>query len=134
MFEELKILINKAQAKYSDFYVSSIIVDKENNKYKGVNIEYDVPTNSICAERNALAHAFTEGMQFGDLKEVHILAKSNKKPNNDMFVSPCGICRQAILEASDCESTVFLYNLNGEVKTYSILELLPKAFTGDEIK
>jgi len=133
MFEELKLLIKNAKAKYSNFCVASIIVDKDNNKYSGVNIEYDVPTNSICAERNAIANAFTNGMQPGDLKEVHVLGMNKTNSDEDMFVPPCGICRQAIVEISNYEAEIFLYNLKGESKKYSIMDLLPEAFTGKEI-
>ena len=134
MFEKLNKLLNSSQAKYSDFFVASIILDKNNNEYKGVNIEYDVPTNSICAERNAIANAFTNGMKFGELKEVHILGKKTKKPNKDLFVFPCGVCRQAIIEASASNAMVFIYDLNGNVKSYKINDLVPHAFTGKEIK
>ncbi len=132
MFEELKKLLENANASYSNFKVSSIIIDKQNNKYNGVNLEFAIPTNSICAERNAITSAITDGMKMGDLREVHILAKGLKMDLNK-FTPPCGVCRQLILETSNSQAKVFLYNLNGDRKEFTISELLPEAFSGAEI-
>ncbi len=132
MTERLKFLTKKAIAEQSGFLVSSIVIDKNDNEYLGVNIEYEVPTNSICAERNALTTSFTNGVKMGDIKEVHVYAYNTHKPDEDFIVSPCGACRQAILEASKGEAKVFMYNGKGEVKEMTISELVPFAFTGVE--
>ncbi len=126
--ERLIFLAKKASANQSNFHVSSIIVDKDGNEYSGVNLEYEIPTNSICAERNAISTAITEGMKLGDVREVHVLAVNNNKIDEDYFITPCGACRQAILEASEQSAKVFMYNMKGEVKEASITELLPGAF------
>lgn len=127
--EKLKFLIKKAEAKKSNFSVASIVVDNEGNEYSGVNIEYEIPTNSICAERNAISTAITKGMKIGNLKEVHIYAENfNDVLSEDFFVLPCGVCRQVIYEASKGIVKIFSYNLNGDVKQYSINDLFPNPF------
>lgn len=131
--DKLISLTKNSKAKNSNFLVSSIIIDKNGKEYKGVNIEYSIPTNSICAERNALSNALSTSLNFGDLKEIHIFGRKLIKPNKKYFVFPCGSCRQAIYEASNGEAIIFLYNMNDEIKEYSIKELLPDAFTGEEI-
>ncbi len=134
IFERLVHLTKNSKARYSNFLAASILIDKNGNEWEGTNVEYVIPTNGICAERNALTSAFASGkFDFGDLKEIHIFAQKNKNPDKNIFVSPCGVCRQAIFEASKGKAKVFLYNLEGNQKEYSIDELLPLAFSGDEI-
>ncbi len=132
MLERLMFLTKKAEASISGFYVSSIIIDKEGNEYEGVNVEYEVPTNSICAERNAITTAITNGMRIGDLSEVHVYARNSHAQDELYIVSPCGACRQAILEASKGGAKVFMYNEKGDVKEMTISELLPFSFDGVE--
>lgn len=113
----------------SNFKVASIVLDRDNNEHKGINIEYEIPTNSICAERNAISTALSNGMKMGDLKEVHILAITKEK---NEFTPPCGLCRQAIYEASNGNADVYLYNIDNEMKKYTIKDLLPLPFEGPE--
>lgn len=129
MYKKLNKLLEKSYSPISKFKVASIVVDDKGNEYSGVNVEYIIPTISTCAERNALSTAITEGYNFGSVREIHILS-SNKKD----FISPCGLCRQAIYESSNGKSKVFLYNKKGEIKEYTIDELLPKAFSKKDLK
>lgn len=133
MFEKLKSLKDKALAPSSNFFVSSIIIDEAGNEYEGVNVEYAIPSNDICAERNAISSAITNGFKYGTLREVHIYAESKTSFDPELFTPPCGACRQAIVEASLGDCKVFLYNSRGEVKEWDINDLVPMAFTGSEI-
>ncbi len=133
MINKLKKLIPNALATNSQFRVSSIIVDAKGNEYEGINVEYAIPSNAICAERNAISSALTQGFEMGSLKEVHIYAESGTQFNEKSFTPPCGACRQAIVEASKTQAKVFLYNSLGEVKEYTISELMPEAFDGGTI-
>ncbi len=130
--ERLVFLLKKASADQSKFLVSSIIVTKDGQEHNGVNVEYEIPTNSLCAERNAITTAVTTGMKLGDVAEVHIIARNLNKEDEESFTPPCGACRQAIFEASNGEAKVFLYNFKGDVKEFTITELIPEAFTGVE--
>lgn len=130
LFEKLNHLTRKSISPLSNFAVSSIVIDANGNEYNGVNIEYEIPTNSICAERNAIINALTNGAKMGEIAEVHILAMNKNNPEKVFTITPCGVCRQAILEASNCEAKVFMYNQNGEVTIKTIRELLPDAFEG----
>lgn len=132
MLEKLKELIKNSEAKNSNFKVASIIKDINGNEWEGVNIEYLIPTNSICAERNAISTAISKGMKMGELREVHIYAESNNF-NEEMFTPPCGLCRQAILEASNGNSKVIMYNSKGKIKETNISALLPEPFDGGTI-
>lgn len=133
MIKKLKKLIPNALAPNSNFRVTSIIVDEKRNEYEGVNVEYAIPTNAICAERNAISSALTLGMEMGTLREVHIYAESGNNFNEKLFTPPCGACRQAIVEASNSNCKIFLYNSLEEVKEYEIKSLIPDAFKGGSI-
>ncbi len=134
MFERLKFLTKKSFAPISGFLVSSVVIDEDGNEYEGVNVEYQVPTNSLCAERNAITTAITKGFKFGNLREVHVYAYNTHTNNerDDYAVSPCGACRQAIVEASLGNCKVFMYAENGTVVESTIRELLPLSFEGVE--
>ncbi len=135
IFNNLKKLLNNSYSPYSKFQVAAIVIDKNGNQYAGVNVENAAFSPTSCAERTAIATAVTQGMKMGDVREVHILANSrnkNSKDNKKQFVSPCGPCRQVILEASASKAEIFMYNHDGEVEIDSITTLLPKGFTGKE--
>ncbi len=132
MYEELKKLLEKSHTPYSNFKVASIIIDNNGKKYFGVNVETATLAPSICAERNAIFSAITQGLKWGDLKEVHVLG-SNIHQDKEMFATPCGVCRQVIFEASKAKAKVFIYNNHSEVVIKKISDLLLDGFSGEEI-
>jgi len=125
-FSNLEILLDKASAPYSGFSVASIVVTKEGAVFKGVNVESVAYPTTICAERNAMFSAVTNGVKRGDITEVHILARNIGKKLVAAF--PCGSCRQVIAEQSNNEAKVYVYTSPTEVSEHSIAELLPHAF------
>ena len=130
-FTELKTLLDNASSPYSGFNVAAIIVTKDNKIFKGVNVESAAYPTTICAERNAIHTAVTEGMQKGDVQEVHILARNTTK--SLIKAQPCGGCRQVIAEQSANDAMVYSYASETEIEQHSIAELLPFAFLGDEL-
>ena len=87
----------------------------------------------LCAERTALAavHAMH---QANKVKTMAITAKSQDKVL-EKPVSPCGACRQVILEfeqKQNQEIKIILQGEEGPVMVFqSIKELLPLSFDGD---
>lgn len=109
-----------AYAKYSNFKVGAIVIDENDNLYKGVNVENSSYGLSNCAERSAIFSGISNGMK--KIKVVCIVGDT-KDP-----ISPCGACRQVINEFSDNKTIIILANLNKEYKIYKIEELLPYGF------
>lgn len=126
MFEKLEKLLNNSYSPYSNFKVAAIIKTKNGKEYKGVNIESAAFSNTICAERNAIFNAITEGVIWGDIREIHLLSKSNN--NSNEFTTPCGSCRQVINESSNNKAIVYIYNFKKEIKKFTINQLLPYSF------
>jgi len=126
-FNELLSLLDNAYAPYSDFHVASVVVCRDGRIFKGVNVESVSYSTTLCAERNAIFSAVTEGIKPGDITEVHILARNAEK---DLFPAyPCGSCRQIIAEQSLNEAIVYVYRSETDLSRHSISELLPYAFS-----
>ena len=49
-------------------------------------------------------------------------------------VSPCGACRQVMVEFCEPTMPVYLTNLNGDVQQTTVGELLPGAFTTEDLQ
>jgi cytidine deaminase len=130
-FTELEKLLDNAQAPYSGFNVAALVITGNGNIYKGVNVESAAYPTTICAERNAIQTAVTEGMKKGEVKEVHILARNAAKTL--IKAQPCGGCRQVIAEQSSNDAVVYSYASATEIEQHSINELLPFAFLGTEL-
>ena len=62
------------------------------------------------------------------IREILVIADSQE------LITPCGACRQRIVEFSTPETLVHLANFQGIKKTLSISELLPYSFNPEELK
>ena len=125
LIEVAKEAREQAYVPYSNFKVGAAVKTVSGNVYKGCNIENAAYSLCICAERTALFKAYSEGdIHF---KEMVVIADTNRP------VPPCGSCRQVMSELCDSNMPVHLSNLKNEVKTYTVAELLPGAFSGDDI-
>lgn len=52
----------------------------------------------------------------------------------EMLTPPCGACRQVIVEFMDQSAKVYAVNHLGKVKEWSVKELLPDAFTPENLQ
>lgn len=128
MKEKLVSLLENAYCPYSKFPVSSIVVMKDGTEFSGVNVEDASTRAGICAERNAITTAITYGYKKGDFKEVHVLTSSNN------IGTCCGTCRQLIVEFFDKDAYIYCYNKTGEIKSFTVEELLPYSFNESDLK
>lgn len=127
LIEEANELLDRAYVPYSNFPVAAILIDDKGNKYRGTNIENASFPLSLCAERNAITTAKTEGMS--KIKILVVTAKKVHKP-----ISPCGACRQVISEFSDDDTMIILANANNkEYRICSIKDLLPYNFSNEDL-
>ena len=119
MKEKLVELLNKSRSDDFNFPVSSAVVCT-NDVFYGVNIETSSPSAGICAERNALFNALTNGVKKDDIKEIHVMSKKG--------VTPCFICRQALVDFCNMNVKVYVYNLDGIVNEYNVSDLCTHVF------
>lgn len=116
----------KAYAPYSGFRVGAVIVSEDDNIYSGCNIENSSYSHTICAERVAIFKAYSEGKR--RFKAIAIVSDSNE------FITPCGACRQVLMELAGGELEVILTNSKGDKKIYKLYELLPEPFNEKALK
>ena len=127
-FNALNTLLDNSSAPYSGFNVAAVVVNKDKQIFKGVNVESAAYPTTNCAERNAVQTAVTEGTKRGDIREVHILARNSEKRLVRAY--PCGACRQVIAEQSANDAIIYCYVSETDIETFTIAELLPHAFLG----
>ena len=116
-----------AYVPYSHFHVGAALLAKNGNVYGGCNIENAGYTPSNCAERTALFRAIADGRKPGDFVMLAVVA------DTDGPVSPCGACRQVIMELGGKDLQVVLANLKGDVAVYAASALLPGAFDAADL-
>lgn len=114
---------NNSYSPYSNFRVGVALRCKNGKVYSGSNIE-NHGIQGICGERTAFAKALSEGER--EFESIIITGAPNgEEPTNECM--PCGYCRQFISEFVDKDFIIGLYD-NGNIKEYTIDELLPHAF------
>jgi len=125
LIEEAKKARNKAYVPYSKFPVGAALLTSSGKVYHGCNIENAAYSMCNCAERTALFKAYSEGD-----KEYLMLAvvADTARP-----VPPCGACRQVISELCKRDMKIILTNLNGDIRLLTVEELLPGAFSAEDL-
>ena len=113
---------------YSKFAVGAALLCKDGKIFQGANVENSSYPLCMCAERNALYNAMMNGYKREDFLALAIIA------DTDDACSPCGACRQVISELFPRDGKIYLANLKGAFKETNIDELLPFAFSGDDLK
>jgi cytidine deaminase len=113
LLERADAIAARAYAPYSEFLVGCAVLARDGSVIEGVNVENAAYPLGICAERNALSTAVTQGYRPGDFEAIAINA------------SPCGGCRQWLHEMG-FDRVVF--RNRGEVVTMTPAELLPETF------
>jgi len=126
MREKLEKLLNNSYSKYSGYSVSAICIMNDGKEFNGVNVENASYGATICAESVAITNAITKGYKKGDVKELHVMVKSEK------LGTPCFVCRQVISEFFNEESVIKIYSSNDE-KEYLVKELCPYPFSEENL-
>ncbi len=125
LIKEAKIAREKAYVPYSKFQVGAALLTTDGKIYHGCNVENAAFSMTNCAERTAFFSAYAHGdRQFEMLAVV---------ADTDGPVSPCGACRQVISELCPKDMKVILTNLNGDTQELTVAELLPGAFSPEDL-
>ena len=130
MFEQLVIAAkeayNIAYAPYSNFHVGAAALTTEGQIVNGCNVENASYGLTVCAERNCIAQGVIQGQR----KFTELVVYTEE----DVLTPPCGACRQVIVEFMAQNAKVYAVNHAGEVKLWSVAELLPDAFTPENLQ
>ena len=113
---------------YSHFAVGAVVLTKDGQLFVGANIENSAYGLCMCAERNALYNAYMHGYKREDIVALALAA------DTDGPCTPCGSCRQVISELFPLKAPIYMANLKGVVEETTIAELLPAAFSPEDLK
>lgn len=122
-------------AKYSKFYVGAAVRLEDGQVFIGANQENAAFPSGLCAERTAIfsAQANSPGQA---ITTIAVAARNNLGPL-DNPVTPCGGCRQVMLEMEDRyqrDVKVLLYGKKGIYRIKSVKDLLPLSFGDSNMK
>lgn len=125
LIEAALIAREKAYVPYSHFKVGAALITEDGRLFTGCNIENASYGAANCAERTAIFKAMSEGYT-----TINALAVVGDVEN---YTYPCGICRQVIAEFSNKDTVVIIAKSKSEYLVKTIKEILPGAFTKDDL-
>ena len=116
----------RSYSPYSGYQVGAALLTVDGEIFGGCNVENASFSPTNCAERTALFKAVSEGKtEFAAIAVVG--GKAGESPE---FCTPCGVCRQALVEfCNPKEFMVYLGTGVEDYKAYLLEELLPFSFT-----
>ncbi|MDQ0900208.1 MULTISPECIES: cytidine deaminase [unclassified Paenibacillus] len=127
LIQHAKEAMKRAYVPYSNFQVGAALLDANGDIHYGCNVENAAygPTN--CAERTALFRAIADGHKAGSFQAIAVMGDTEGP------ISPCGVCRQVLVELCEPDMPVYLGNLKGDVAETTVSALLPGAFTTKDL-
>ena len=109
---------------FSRFRVGAALLARSGKVYTGCNVEVSSFGLTICAERTAVFKAMSEGER--EFKAIAIAT------DEERFISPCGACRQVIMDLAGNIDCVLTDN-NGSIRVLKMSDLLPYPFTSEDL-
>ncbi len=136
LIEAAKEATSNAYAPYSHFHVGAAVLLENGKIISGNNQENAAYPSGLCAERTAVFYA---NAQYPNQKiEAMAVAAFYNGDFTDDLISPCGSCRQVLLEVESRYNSsvkILLYNKKGEVYVAeSMKSLMPLSFTKDALE
>ncbi len=119
LIERARAAARHAYAPASGFPVGAALLAEDGRVFCGCNVENASYGLTVCAERNAVFHAVAEGARRFTAIAIHT---PTAEPG-----SPCGACRQVLVEFCD-DMRVILCGIGPAVVRTTLAELLPRAF------
>ena len=135
LLQEALDATKSAHAPYSGFLVGAAVLLENGKTIHGANQENASYPLGLCAERVALAAAVSE---YPNVPVVSIaISYRNLKGPSNRPITPCGICRQVIVEYESKWSMKIPLILGGESGSVWIIQsakdLLPLGFSAEDM-
>lgn len=126
---------NNAYAKYSNFRVGAAVRLENGLLMKGANQENAAFPVTLCAERTAI---FAAQANYPE-QPITAIAIAAKNENGLLGepITPCGSCRQVMLEIEDRYKRplrILLYGQNGVYIVNTVKDLMPLSFVDASMK
>ncbi|MGD8491817.1 MAG: cytidine deaminase [Anaerolineae bacterium] len=115
----------RAYAPYSKFPVGAALRTQSGRVFTGCNVENAAYPLTTCAERTAVSKAVSEGER--EFEAIAVVTATG--------ASPCGACRQILREFGGPDGTlrVIVSDIAGNMRVFTIAQLLPEGFTPDQL-
>ena len=123
----------EAYAPYSRFCVGAALLLENGEIVCGNNQENAAYPSGLCAERTALFYA---GARFPDVPVAVLAIAALKAGKRTDSVTPCGACRQVMLEMERRHGRPIRVMLCGEKEVYEfacVADLLPFSFSDEDL-
>lgn len=138
LLQKARMVAEKAYAPYSHFFVGAVALLTNNKIVTGTNQENASFPVGVCAERSLL---YSSAALYPNVA-VKTMAISyhnhNANTKSNIPISPCGMCRQSLLEYENLWKEPIRLILSGREGKVFIIEsashLLPLSFTGENLK
>jgi homotetrameric cytidine deaminase len=114
------VAMRNAYAPYSRFKVGAALRASSGAVYSGANVENAAYPQGQCAEASAMGALVAAGES--EITAVAVVAERLE------ICPPCGGCRQRLAELARPDTPVHLGRPGGELRTYTVGELLPLSF------
>lgn len=124
VLETLISLLDKAVTIHSNFPVSALLFCNDSKVIPGSNVEVSEWTKGLCAERLAIAKAISYGHSDLESMSLHTLKGE--------FSSPCGACRQVILEHMP-DNKIEFFHADHTLSVHYTKDLLPLSFSSNSL-
>ena len=135
LLQEARTVTGQAYAPYSRFHVGAVAILGNGEVVAGTNQENASYPVGICAERVLLGTAAT--LHPGIPVVTMAISYNSSGTKSDHPISPCGMCRQTLLEYESRTKSQIRLILSGQEGKVYIIEsakfLLPFAFTSNEL-
>jgi homotetrameric cytidine deaminase len=120
LLREADTAMRNAYAPYSRFKVGAALRASSGAVYSGANVENAAYPQGQCAEASAMGALVAAGES--EIAAVAVVAEKLD------ICPPCGGCRQRLAELARPDTPVHLGRPGGELRTYTVGELLPLSF------
>ncbi len=120
LFEAARAARAHAHAPYSRFPVGAALRAASGAIYRGCNVENAAYPSGICAETSAIAAMVCAGER--RIAQLLVLGEGTDP------LTPCGACRQRILEFAGPDTLIYCGSASGPGVARTMDELLPHAF------
>ncbi len=130
LLEQAHLAIGKSHSPYSGFSVGASVILRNGEVLSGANQENAAYPMCLCAEMVVLS-TVSSRYPGEEIKAMAITIRSKKRVV-DTPVSPCGACRQTLLEFENRQEGKIRILLQGEIgpvyEVQSVKQLLPLSF------
>lgn len=122
LLQQAKNAAKQAYSPYSGYRVGAALLCENGNIHTGCNVENASYSLSICAERNAVFKAVSEGDRNFSAIAIYV--------DSEEIFPPCGACRQVLAEFNPRMQILYANRLGNVLS--DLETLLPQAFNLQE--